>query len=851
MEIDPTVNTLPLSKEKSPILKKDIIAEFKPEKAKLDILYFKEEVLQEIKQLEKNLIQKSKEANDMLKEKISIFDIKLNFIKDNINSLSTKVLDGLKNQEKLDTLYQSKDRLINDTSTNKIKISLLEKETRDNINRINDLLKQSILYPGIIGNRGKFKTFHEFIDFVLTESNNNSNYRYKNIMELNSFKLKIDKSIQTFSFQIQSNLLNANNFTERKLKEANDNFDETFRRYRTTLEEIKIENSKYVIQLEKNIKDLRKETNLIKNIRNDIFSKIDNEVNNMKIENEKLKELLKGYKEDNDIMRNDIINIEKRIEELMIEKIGILFDNHKKVNKAIDEFKKTYNDNKKDFELRINDIKNNAKEEQIILVNSIKDINNKLNIICKNTVDNNNLNTEIENNNNNANRNNITKNNNINSMNQEITNNARMQGKVEKFSRKKNINIRNFKNENENIFHTVNINRIGFIANKGKAEVEKDINILDNNSNNNLIKPNDIYGTDVFLNKKILENLKISKIHRLSKVPINSQNNLNINKYRKDVNINIGENILSESKNDYILSAKNKKIYNNNKNIFSSSLRCKSTLRQKNKVKTEEVKDIEYDNYRNSILLKKNKKIKRNSFNIEKIKTLEKFQKLLKLNINDVNAKLNNFNNISTTSFKILNENKEIYDRFFLSNLKDEIQFSDKYLHTKDMNTNTQSNNRNNNMNLLNIYSNGNSSDKNSNDEYLSTKNFGELKTSNYFYHFVPNKKVEKNFKIRPDSQNLIKFKRYNIFSPKIKTNSEIANLKRGIKTKPLGTNSLTKLHNYFIGFFDDEFDRKKKRKKKIKYKSYSNTDKISEEKKDKNKNNAKQIKVIYLKKNK
>ena len=85
----------------------------------------------------------------------------------------------------------------------------------------------------------------------------------------------------------------------------------------------------------------------------------------MKIENEKLKELLKGYKEDNDIMRNDIINIEKRIEELMIEKIEILFDNHKKLTKEIDEFKKTYNDNKKDFELRINDIKNNAKEEQI------------------------------------------------------------------------------------------------------------------------------------------------------------------------------------------------------------------------------------------------------------------------------------------------------------------------------------------------------------------------------------------------------------------------------------------------------------------------------------------------------
>ena len=72
---------------------KDTIIEQTPESLKMDILYFKEEVLQELKQLEKNLIQKNKEANETLKEKISIFEIKYNFLKDNMNSLSSKIIN--------------------------------------------------------------------------------------------------------------------------------------------------------------------------------------------------------------------------------------------------------------------------------------------------------------------------------------------------------------------------------------------------------------------------------------------------------------------------------------------------------------------------------------------------------------------------------------------------------------------------------------------------------------------------------------------------------------------------------------------------------------------------------------
>ena len=233
---------IPSINEQSSSIKKGSVVGLKPESIKKDILYFKEEVLQEIKITEKNLIQKNKEANDFLKDKTSLFEIKYNLLKDSINNISTKLADEMKNDEKLNDLCQTKDHLLKEVTSNKIKINFLEKETRDSINRINDLLKQSILYPGIIGRNGKFNNFHSLIDFFLKESNDNSNFRHKNIMDLSSFKMKIDKSINTLGFKIESNLVNTNAYTDIKVKDVQDKFEDVLRRYKKNLDDLRIEN---------------------------------------------------------------------------------------------------------------------------------------------------------------------------------------------------------------------------------------------------------------------------------------------------------------------------------------------------------------------------------------------------------------------------------------------------------------------------------------------------------------------------------------------------------------------------------------------------------------------------------
>ena len=373
-------------------------------------------------------------------------------------------------------------------------------------------------------------------------------------------------------------------------------------------------------------------------------------------------------------------------------------------------------------------------------------------------------------------------------------------------------------------------------------------NINKNNYNlNNYYHGNTVNGFNrnkhIIMNKKILENI--------------NNNNSNQN----NINNKINDNILSEIKSDNILNTrinnfhillpqKRKSFHsysqeeNNNNNINNSNMNYyelkpnltkysiisrnkKSQKLKKYKFKSEDEKD-DYDNYIKIF----NKR--RRSFDKEKNKDLQKFQKLLKINLNDVDAKLNNINN-SSSSFELLYENQEIYDRFMDSKLitKNNLQ-----------NNKIENNKDNNEFNKINVLS----SDKNINEEELSTKNVVLIRTSSDFYPIESSKKLKNDYLLKPiKNKNIFKTTRKmndNNSNLIKKTNFDLFNLRNDLKKKvqsgfhynskttiPMSSkdqiykqneDSLQKYHNYFIGFkfgggFEDnkKIKKEKKRKKK------------------------------------
>ena len=86
----------------------------------------------------------------------------------------------------------------------------------DEIYRINKILMDTVIYPGIIGNSAKFKTYHDFIDYVLTEISQLILFKEKSGLDIVPFKRKIEQSID--AFKIQMNNFSTKEFTNIKIK---------------------------------------------------------------------------------------------------------------------------------------------------------------------------------------------------------------------------------------------------------------------------------------------------------------------------------------------------------------------------------------------------------------------------------------------------------------------------------------------------------------------------------------------------------------------------------------------------------------------------------------------------------
>ena len=59
-------------------------------------------------------------------------------------------------------------------------------------------------------------------------------------MDLSTFKIKIDKNLNTLGFRIQSNLINCNSYTDRKFEEIQDKLEDVYRRYKKNLDDLRI-----------------------------------------------------------------------------------------------------------------------------------------------------------------------------------------------------------------------------------------------------------------------------------------------------------------------------------------------------------------------------------------------------------------------------------------------------------------------------------------------------------------------------------------------------------------------------------------------------------------------------------
>ena len=186
---------------------------------KQDIIFFKEEILTQMNNFEKNLAQQKDEINSKINNKFILYEDTILKLNNNFSEIKKKLVINQYIKEQVDAWSIFKNEISKISTENGIKITLLEKDTNNNIFRIDKLLNNSILYPRVIGQSAKFKNFHEYIDYTLTQLSSIDIFRGRIEFDLKSFKTKVDKIIQGLKLKLECVVQDVRQIVKNGIKE--------------------------------------------------------------------------------------------------------------------------------------------------------------------------------------------------------------------------------------------------------------------------------------------------------------------------------------------------------------------------------------------------------------------------------------------------------------------------------------------------------------------------------------------------------------------------------------------------------------------------------------------------------
>ena len=271
---------------------------------KNDLLHFKEETLRDFKEVQRKISEKYETLDLEMKEKLEAYEKRIVTYENKIMELSNLINTDKTIREKVDNLMEFKEKTDDHLITEKIRLDNFRNDLKSNVERIDQILKDSVIYPGIIGGISKYKTFHDLIDYILTQTSQTLTFREKSILDFKSYKTKLENIISSFNTQINTLLNTTSEFTKTCVKEAEERMKSIYNIFDDRLQDARIENANYAIGLEKATEVLKKELENLYVVKSELYEKVDKSMAEVKNDNTRVVKLFTGYKNNFHIMQH-------------------------------------------------------------------------------------------------------------------------------------------------------------------------------------------------------------------------------------------------------------------------------------------------------------------------------------------------------------------------------------------------------------------------------------------------------------------------------------------------------------------------------------------------------------------
>ena len=299
-----------LKEKHDPILSRSVM----PNKS--DMMMFKNETLRDFKDAQKKFSEKYKNLEFEIKEKLQSYEQRIVTYEQKIIELSNLINTDKTIRDKVDKLMEFKEKADDTMLTEKIRLDNFRNDLNSNVERIDQILKDSVIYPGVVGGISKYKTFHDLIDYVLTQTSQNLTFREKSILDFKSYKTKLENIISSFNTQINTLLNTTSEYTKTCVKALEDKTKSIFEVYDDRLQDTRIENANYAIGLEKATEALKKELENLEVIKKELYEKVDNGILEVKNDNTRVTKLFSGYKKNFHIMQHKFTQLSDFIKDI-------------------------------------------------------------------------------------------------------------------------------------------------------------------------------------------------------------------------------------------------------------------------------------------------------------------------------------------------------------------------------------------------------------------------------------------------------------------------------------------------------------------------------------------------------
>ena len=248
-----------------------------------DLDLFKEDILNYLQERDKLIFNLIKSYKEKIEKTENNYLELTKRISNNYSDILSSQADIKNRLDKLNS-YESFSSKTNDQLiSHEIRINNLREDYNKSVQKYDKIYLDNLELPGYIGKYSKYKNCQVFFDEVIKELNKLNSYKEKNIIDLKAYKEKLENIIKTFNTLVDNNnksqIKYINEMNEKNNRDCKSMVDSLGER----ITEMRIENSRYAVELIGKSINLTKEWDKIQQIKEEIMKEFNDKIHDFRI----------------------------------------------------------------------------------------------------------------------------------------------------------------------------------------------------------------------------------------------------------------------------------------------------------------------------------------------------------------------------------------------------------------------------------------------------------------------------------------------------------------------------------------------------------------------------------------